>query len=141
MRLAPYSKQLRDAETNEFLGILDIAFQIRPEDKGGLSCTWVEHYGEKSHATLSVAARAYRDSLPSKKIGNTAYFAMGTAGQVRSKSAEYGKQIRIVHAPDGPNTGHVELHQFSDEDRRLLDALAREVFTEHIAVTELDMRP
>jgi hypothetical protein len=139
MRFVPYKQQLRDPETDEFKGIVNTAFAIRPTDKGGLSLTWVEHYGAKSAATYNIAASAFRDSLESKKLPIKAYFAVGQAGGARATSASHGKKIRLVHAPDGPNTGHVELRRFTDEDRQLLDTLAREVFTEHVAVIGLTL--
>lgn len=139
LRFVPRGQQVRDADDNSFKGIVGTAFSLRPEDKGALSLTWVEHYGSKSIATYSVAASKFRETLQSKKLPAQAYFAIGQAGAVRKTAAKYGKQIRLVHAPDGPNTGHVELRRFTDEDRRLLDALALEVFTEHVAVLELTL--
>lgn len=141
MRHVPYGQQVRDPDDDSFKGILGVAFSIRPTDNGALSVTWVEHYGPKSLATYSHAASKFRDSRDSKKLGGKAYFAIGQAGMTRKTAAIFGKQIRLVHAPDGPNTGHVELRRFSDEDRRLLDALALDVFTEHLAVAELTLSP
>lgn len=139
MRFVPYKQQVRDAETDAFKGIVNTAFSIRPEDKGGLSLTWVEHYGPKSIATYEVAATAFRESLPSKKLGAKSYFAIGNVGETRQVCKDHGKQVRLVPAPDGPNTGHIELHRFSDEDRSLLDALAIDVFCEHVAVASLTL--
>ena len=141
MRLVPYGQQLRDPDDESFKGILGTAFSIRPSDKGGLSVTWVEHYGPRSLTTYSCAASKFRDSLQSKKLGSKAYFAIGQAGIIRQTATTYGKHIRLVHAPDGRNTGHVELRRFTDEDRRLLDALAIDVFTEHVAVAALALLP
>lgn len=140
MRFAPMGRQLRDPETNEFKGILGIAFHVWPKDRGGLSTTWVEHYGLKCHATYGLAASKFRDSLKSRKLPIQGYFAIGQAGQAKEVSMGLGKKIRLVHAPDGPNTGHVELRSFSDEDQELLDILADEVFTEHVAVASLDLK-
>ena len=139
MRFVPYGQQVRDPDDNSFKGIVGTAFLVRPSDKGGLSLTWVEHYGTKSSATYSIAASHFRDSLEKKKLPAQTYFAIGQAGDIRKVAATYSKRIRIIHAPDGSNTGHVELRRFTDEDRRLLDALALEVFTEHIALTQLTL--
>lgn len=141
MRHVPYGQQVRDPDDDSFKGIVGSAFSIRPSDEGGLSLTWVEHYGPKSLPTYSDAASKFRDSLKSKKLGAKAYFAIGQAGHTRETAAIYGKSVRLVHAPDGPNTGHVELRRFTDKDRRLLDALAIDVFTEHVAVRELALLP
>lgn len=134
MRFVPYSQQIRDSETDAFKGIANIAFTIRPDDDGGLSTTWVEHYGDKSPTTVAVAASHFRETLNSKKLPSKAYFAVGTVSETQEASLAYGKRIRVVSVPDGVNTGHVEIRRFSDEDRRLLDTLAIDVFREHIAV-------
>ena len=137
MRYVPYGQQVRDAEDGSFKGIVGTAFSVRPSDNGGLSLTWVEHYGVKCIGTYAVAASKFRDSFG--KLGAKACFAIGTAGATRQTSAIHGKQIRLVHAPDGPNSGHVELRRFSDEDRALLDALALDVFAEHVTVADLTL--
>lgn len=139
MRFVPYNQQIRNSETDAFEGIVGTAFRVRESDDGGLSVTWVEHYGENCLATLRVAACAFRDSLPSKRIGPKACFAIGEAGHAKQVSSARNKKIRLVHAPDGPNTGHVEIHRFSDDDLALLDALAMDVFTEHRIVGELHL--
>lgn len=140
MRFVPYKQQQRDPDTDEFMGILGAAFSVRESDQGGLSLTWIEHYGPHEQSTVEIAASAFRDTLRDKKLGGKAYFAVGLAGLTREAAAQYGKQIRIVHAPDGPNTGHVELHRFSDEDRRLLDALSLEVYVDHLPVAGMTLR-
>lgn len=140
MRFVPYGQQVRDPDDGRFKGITGAAFTLRPSDKGGLSLTWVEHYGAKELATYSIAASKFRDTRQSKKLGAKAYFAIGNAGKSREISVNYGKQVRLVHTPEGPNTGHVELRRFTDEDRALLDALTLEVFTEHVAVMDLNLR-
>lgn len=139
MRFVPYKQQVRDPETDAFKGIAGTAFAVRPTDDGGLSTTWVEYYGENTPDTVAVAADAFRGTLDSKKLPGKAYFAIGEAGKTRKTSSDRGKQIRLVHAPDGPNKGHVEIHRFSDEDRALLDALAIEVFDQHVAVAAITL--
>lgn len=137
MRFVPLKEQLRHPDTNAFEGILNTAFRIRPCDDGGLSVTWVEHYGEKNLNTYSVAGAAFRDSLNSKRLPKSGYFAIGNVKECRETSLAYNKKIRIVVEPDGTNTGHVTIRRFSDDDLALLDALALEVFSEHVAVTDL----
>jgi len=139
MRYVPFGRQVRDPDTGEFIGITNKAFEIRAADKGHLSLTWVEYYGDKSAETLGIAASAFRDSLDDKKLATKAYFAIGQAGLTRETANAHGKAIRIVHAPDGPNEGHVELRRFSDDDVKLLEALALDVYSEHVAVKDLKL--
>ncbi len=140
MRFVPYKLQIRDPETDEFKGIANLAFALRPEDDGGLSTQWVEHYGGRSLPSYSAAAIQYRDNLQSKSIGGKGYFAVGNVSLAKQVADTYNKQIRVVHEPDGSNEGHALIRRFTDEDRALLDALALEVFREHIWVGDLDLR-
>ena len=137
MRFVPYKQQVRCPDTDAFLGIANIAFSLRLSDDGGLSMQWVEYYGAKSAATYSAAAIDFRDNLPSKRLGPTGYFAIGNVGHSKAVAADAGKQIRIVHEPDGTNMGHASVRRFDDEDRALLDTLAIDVFSEHVAVSSL----
>ena len=139
MRFVPYKEQLRDPDNDSFKGIVETAFSIRQNDDGGLSLTWVEHYGPKNQQTYQVAAARFRDSLVSRKLGGKSCFAIGQAGETRKTCSEFGKRIRLVHAPNEPNAGHVELRRFSDDDRRLLDALAIDVFREHVLTASLNL--
>lgn len=139
MRFVPYKQQVRDPDSDAFLGVLNIAFRLRESDQGGMSLTWVEHYGEKSTVTYGVAAAHFRDSLSSKKLPTKGAFAVGQAGASRETAKAHGKQIRLVHAPHGTNTGHVEMRRFTDDDLLLLDALALDVFTEHVLVAGLNI--
>jgi hypothetical protein len=139
MRFVPYGQQLRDPDTDEFKGILGAAFAIRPADEGHISLTWVEFYGEKSLVTYSLAASHFRDSRESKKLQTKAAFAVGSVAETKAMALTFGKTIRVVHAPVENNGGHAELRRFSDEDRALLDALARDVFREHVMVTALTL--
>ena len=140
MRWVRRNQQYRDSETDEFKGILGIAFHIRSDDEGGLSTTWVEHYGPKSLLTYEIAASKFRDSLQSGKLGVQSYFAIGNVGLTKAACLARYKKIRLVHAPDGPNTGHLEIHKFSDEDQELLEILAVDVFTEHVSVISLGLK-
>jgi hypothetical protein len=137
MRYVPRSRQLRDRETDAFRGVLGSAFNIRDEDKGGLSVTWIEHYGLKSEDTIRLAGTCYRDSLPSRKLNRSACFSIGNADAIREAGMARGKRLRLIPAPDGPNSGHVEIHRFNDQDKELLDALAMDVFVEHVPVAQL----
>jgi hypothetical protein len=139
MRYVPRGRQLRDPETDAFLGILGSAFNIRDEDRGGLSVTWIEHYGPKSEDTIRLAGTCYRDSLPSGKLNRSACFSIGNAGAIREAGMARRNRLRLIPAPDGPNTGHVEIHRFSDEDKELLDTLAMDVFVEHVPVAQLGL--
>lgn len=138
MLYVPAGRLAHDVDLDTYV-LTSAAFELREDDDGGLSTTWVEHYGPRSIATYGKAASAFRASLPTKRIGAKAIFAIGNAGSARRACASYGKNIRVVPAPEGPNTGHVEIRRFSDDDQRLLDMLANDVFKEHVKVAVLEL--
>jgi hypothetical protein len=137
MRFVPKQLQIRDSETDEFLGIVADAFRLRAEDDGGLSVTWIEHYGPKSNETYVIAANGFRESRRTKTISKSAYFVVGNIGNAKSVALRYGKKIRVLHDPVEGNSGHAEMRRFTNEDLQLLEALNMEVFVEHVAVSTL----
>ena len=139
MRFVPYGRQHRDPDTDTFLGLTPQAMELRADDKGGLSVTWVEHFGPNVIATKRVAAIAFREALDSKHIGGEAVFASAQVKAVVQAGRDYGKSIRVVHDPVPGNPGHAEVRHFSDEDLRLLDLLAAEVFIEIDKVSDLKL--
>lgn len=110
---------------------------LREGDNGSPSVTWIEHYGAKNTTTIKIAASAFEGSLRSKKLPRKSYFSIGSAGSVRENTLKFGKRIRLVHAPDGTNTGHVEIRRFDETESLLLEMLATEVFIEHISVVSI----
>jgi hypothetical protein len=112
---------------------------LRPEDRGGLSVTWIEHFGQPSLQTLRAAAIAYRASLPSGKLGPTGAFATGNVDAVIQVAASFRKQVRIVHSPEPGNSGHAEVRHFEDDDLELLGRLASDVFTDVTIVASLNL--
>lgn len=139
LRYVPKSRQHRDPDTDEFLGITSAAMQLREDDQGGLSVTWVEHYGNYDLAGLRKAATAFKNSQPSKKLGAQAVFAAAQVEAISVACLSFGKRIRVVHDPVPDNPGHAEIRHFSDEDSILLEFLASDVFSQVVLVSELGL--
>ena len=139
MRFASQSKRFVDPDTEEFSGPTPAAFAIRSVDEGGLSVTWVEHFGEFSAATRGVAAAAHRESLNDKRLPKNAIFAWANVASVKAAGVAYSKGLRVVHAPVAGNDGHAEIRHFSDEDLDLLDHLSSSVFVEYEVVKDMDI--
>jgi hypothetical protein len=135
-RFVPYNRQHRDAETDEFLGITPGAMELSAEDKGGLSVTWIEHFGAFGRDAKRAAAAAYRESLRSKHIGPKGVFAAAQVNAVLEAGRSFEKQLRVVHDPVLGNPGHSEVRHFTDEDLAILDRLA-EVFSDFDIVSGL----
>lgn len=139
MRFVPKGRQHRDPDTDEFLGIAPQAMQLRGEDKGGLSVTWIEHFGEFGKASKRLGAIAFRESLEKKHIGSEGVFASAQVQSIVRAGLTYEKIVRVVHDPVTGNPGHAQVRHFTDEDLRLLDYLSAEVFTEIDKVSDLEL--
>lgn len=130
MRFVAYKAQYRDPETDEFLGISPMSMELGPEDEGGMSVTWVEHFGPYGANAKALAATAHRMSLTSRKLGAKSVFATGQVGRIVEVGNSYGKRLRIVYDPVPGNSGHSEVRHFTDDDLSLLDDLSRTAFVE-----------
>lgn len=139
MRFASSSKRFVDPDTDERSGPTPAAFAIRASDEGGLSVTWIEHFGDFSAATRGKAAAAHRETLKEKKLPPNAIFAWADVAAIKEAGAGYDKGLRVVHAPVPGNDGHSEIRHFSDEDLDLLDHLSSSVFVEYAAVKDMDI--
>lgn len=123
-RFVPYARQDRDSETDAFLGITPSAMELTLEDHGGLSVTWIEHFGAFGNPAKRAAAIAYRESLSSKHLGGKGIFATAIVDNVLAAGMSFGKALRVVHDPVVGNPGHAEVRHFTDDDLSLLDMLA-----------------
>jgi hypothetical protein len=138
-RFVPLNKQQRHPDTKAFEGVTAAAFSIREDDRGGLSTTWIEFFGKKCIDSIRLAACAYRESQPSKKIGSQALFAISNIAAVKEVALTYGKKLRVVHDPADGNAGHAEIRHFDDDDLGLLETLATETFAELHMVHDLKL--
>lgn len=141
MRFASRSRRIHDPETDTYLGPSPAAFEIREEDSGGLSVTWIEHFGDNGTQSRAKAAAAYRETLRVKRLPPSAIFAWANVEKIVSAGKEYRKSLRIVHDPVEGNSGHAEIRHFSDDDLDLLDYISSEVFTEYVVVSEMGIPP
>ena len=139
MRFVPKARQHRDPETDQFIGLTAQAMELREEDNGGLSVTWVEHYGSYGVLAKRRAAIAFRESLKTKRIGGEAVFATAQVKSIIDAGAGYNKSIRVVHDPVSGNPGHAEVRHFTAEDLRLLEVLATEVFIDIDKVMNMNL--
>lgn len=137
-RYIPKNRQHRD-DTDQYLGLSLAGFALRPEDRGGLSVTWIERFGEYGPKAKRAAAVAYRESQDSKRIGKTALFAYAEVAKIKKAAVDYGKAVRIVTDPVDGNEGHAQVRHFTDDDLRLLELLASEVFGEVDFVGDLNL--
>lgn len=142
MRYVQKSRQHRDPDTDEFLGLAPGAFMLGPKDEGGMSVSWIEFFGPLSQAAKKEAAIAFRESLDRKKLGGSAVFATAQVQAVLDAGKAFSKQLRVVYAPVPGNDGHAEVRHFSDDDLELLDWLASAAFLEidHVAGMGLPKR-
>lgn len=126
VRYVPWTK-LRKDENENVIGVLAIAFELRP-DEDSLSANWLEFYqGDRATQFSSMIASARKSSLPpTKKSGFTA----GICGEIHAVARSNSASIRILHAPVDRNDAHVELRRWPRENKDLFDLLADEVWAD-----------
>jgi glucokinase len=109
------------------------------KDKGGMSVTWIEHFGAFGMAAKRQGAIAFRESQQSRKLGATAVFATAQVQKILDAGTGFSKQLRVVYDPVPGNSGHAEIRHFEDDDLQLLDLLASDVFSDidHVASLRL----
>jgi len=129
-RYVPNQRQHRDFDTGQLIGVLTTAFDLRPQDKGGLSVTWVEFFGPKTTATLKQAADAYRKCTRSKKLTPSAAFAVGNVLAIKKASAVAGKPARVLHEQTKCNAAHAAIRRLDNDQIEVLDAIAQQAFGE-----------
>ena len=139
MRFVPKNRQWRDPETDAYLGLSGAGFALRADDRGSLSVTWIEFFGDAAPDNIRAGAKAFRATLDSKKLPAEGVFACAIAGHIVEAAASHQKSVRVVHAPVPGNEGHAEVRHFTDEDLGLLDLLAAETFTEVHFVKDLGL--
>ena len=140
MRYVAYKSQQRDPDSDEFMGITSAAMQLSSQDKGGLSVTWIEHFGLFNFQSKRLAAVAFRNSLDSKKLGGNAVFATAQVEKIVEAGISSGKSIRVVHDPVPNNGGHAEVRHFTKDDITLLDYLAIAIFDDIDKVSDLNIK-
>lgn len=138
-RFVPYNRQNRDPVTDAFLGLTSAACALGPSDKGGLSVTWIEHFGPFGPNSKRDAAIAFRASLISRQLPPRAVFAYAEVAQIKAAAEQYDRSVRVVWDPVVGNDGHCEVRHFADDDLRLLDLLSTEVFGEPDFVREMNL--
>jgi hypothetical protein len=139
MRFVPKGRQHRDPDTDEFLGITPQSMELRDEDRGGLSVTWVEYFGKYSRIAKQNAAIAFRESLQTKRIGAEAVFATAKVQEIIDAGRKFSKSVRVVHDPVLGNPGHSEVRHFTNDDLTILDYLATDIFNEFDKVIDLEL--
>ena len=140
-RFVPKKRQNRHPETDAFQGLSIAACELRQTDDGGLSVTWIEHFGPYGTQSKRAAAIAYRASLASRRLPPQAAFAYAQVSQIKAAAARYDRVVRVVWDPVDGNQGHAEVRHFTDDDIRLLDLLAAEVFSDADIVGEMRLPP
>ena len=129
-RFVPYRRQHRDFETNAVLGAFTTAFELRPVDKGGLSVTWVEHFGPLSPKSCAAAANAFKKSTRDRKLSGNALFAIGEVRKIKQATQRSGTPARVVHEPTRRNPAHAAIRRIDKNVVEVLDAMAQQAFAE-----------
>jgi hypothetical protein len=126
VRYVPWAKLRRDEDQN-VIGVLAIAFELRPDEEE-LSANWLEFYqGDREARLIAMISTARLSDLrPTLKSG----FTIGICGEINAAARSNSASIRILHAPVDRNDAHVELRRWPRENKDLFDLLADEVWAD-----------
>jgi hypothetical protein len=128
MRYVSWNRLRRDGESDEIIGFLGQAFQLKPaEDE--LSGTWVEFFQGDAADQRHAAVRATRNA---QKVGAKSAFAVGLVGRIREICSTHGATVRILHEPEDNNPAHAVIRRLPRDNADLLDNLASDAFDEMI---------
>lgn len=133
VRYIPWSK-LRKDENDKVLGVLGVAFQLRPGERA-LSATWLEYFAGEREVQIIAAVHAVRasDLKPGAKSG----FSIGKVAVITTACANRGHKVRIVHEPGVDNKAHVAVRRMPGDDAELLEILAAEAWAELVLNSEI----
>lgn len=126
VRDVPYSRQLRDPETDEFQGILPDVFVPRPVDSDGLSTAWLECCTEAHTGSEFESARATFIAA-NRKVGGKAVIAKIQVGRINEAAAQSGRRLRVVSAPLPGYSCHASIRRLPTELDELHQALVSAV--------------
>ena len=123
----------KDCDDN-VLGILPQAFVLRATEES-LSFNWLEYFdGSREDQLTNIKS----DLSTRLNVGSKSFFCIGNVKNIKDKGKEFGAtSIRIAYAPTHGNKSHVALFRLPDEDLKLLEALASDVFVERIQAQDL----
>lgn len=109
--------------------IVPAAFSLKPDEES-LSLTWLQFFAPDRGQHLPLAAEAFRNSIPSKKISDKSVFAIGMVEKTVEAGKKHGNRLRILHDPCDGNDGHCEIRRYPVELGLLQLELAEIVFAE-----------
>lgn len=127
VRLVRPGAVVRDPVTRHVQGINAFAFELRPEDDGGLSCGWLEFYPGQRAAQIAASIATFKGTI---SVSKNAMFAVGNVGAVREACASMSAPVRVIHAPVPGHDAHSEVRRFNDQNLQLLELLAADVWAE-----------
>ena len=119
--------RLRRDESENIIGVLPQAFQLRPNEDA-LSVTWIDHFVGDKATKIKESVHVLRKAI---RVTETSAFAIGNVGGIKEVCIGSGASgVRIVYAPSKTNLAHSGIKKLPRDDAGLRAALAAEAFTE-----------
>lgn len=133
-RYIPYTRTRRHSETDEIIGILGSALQLK-ENEDYLSVSWIEFYVGDWQEQFQSAANGMASR---QTIGPKGAIAWASVRDFHKICVSKQQRVRIIHLDDDAlNPGHSAVRRMPRDDQDLLDLLASEAFQNFTKVCDL----
>lgn len=129
--------KIRRDENDNVLGINPQAFEMKPKEKpmSVISVTHLNHFLGSRDEQIKSAINVMRTNLKTSKRSG---YAVGKVGLIKNAFNQSERKIRIVYAPSKSNCAHSQIRRFSDDDLKLLELLASDVWSELVLEIDVD---
>lgn len=136
MRWVSHEKLEYDPDTFEIKGIMPIAFQVRPQDKGKLSTHWIEYFeGIQSEQVIRSARDLGGRVHASRKKGGA--FAIGNVAMIKQDGIDGGgSHIEATLSNWKANPAHAEVTGVAADDLTLQMLLATNSWSKLLYASE-----
>jgi len=130
-----WTKLIKDGDEN-VIGIFPKAFELRDEDNGRLSVSWLEYFVGDKKAKLKATKKAMATGMRTGKLGPKSALGIGQIAEIKLACKKVKPPVRIVYDPDD-NIAHSSIINFPRDDTKILETLAADVFTEYVQVKDI----
>lgn len=142
IRNVPWKKLRRDEDEN-VIGLLPIAFELRPDKESStgweesLSVNWAGYFVDPETSVRDCIWAMRRARPP----GGKSAFAIGKVGVIKQVCSARGSRVRVIYEPEQGNPSHAGIRRLPPNDLSLMDALAAEAFAEMVMNGDIPQEP
>ena len=143
VRNVSWSKLLKDEDLNLLGGFFPQAFELRPDDTSptgleeSLSVNWLgyfEHFEEPLRDCIWAMRKA-------RRINKKSAFGIAQVSAIKQICLAREFIVRVIYEPEDDNLSHAGIRRLPPNDLGLMEALAKEAFTEMVLNSAIPEEP